>query len=299
MPSKSVRHRADELDHCNGDGTAHSPAEDGETMRLVADESQATFQLELFPETADAAFPAPAPGPLLRTPESLRDELSQLLRGRLGELVLTENQERILSSRHLHPGSRQLAVRLDASFLSAPPEALAAVAAWLLGSRAVRRSALARIREHFEAQRRELIHNHRKPPAPLRSQGEVHDLGALYLRLNGEHFDHCIDADITWGVKRPRRRRRTRRTIQLGIYRYDQRLIRIHPALDHHSVPEFVVASVLFHEMLHAWFPPPAQGGMRRCLHSPEFRRAERRFEFHDASQAWIRVHLDELLTRA
>lgn len=254
------------------------------------------LQLELFP--AEPAAVASPPLVFKRLPADLHDELNRLLRGRLAELVLTANRERILSARRLPAPSRQIALRLDSSFLAAPTPTLAAVASWVSGGRARRRQALVEIRAYFDAAHAASSpsRDRRQRPVPIEPRGATHDLAALFLELNGRYFDHRIEADITWGSRAPKRRRRT---IQLGIYRYDQRLIRIHPVLDHPSVPDFVVAAVVFHEMLHAWFPPPATDSPRRCLHGAEFRRAERRFDHHEMAERWIAAHLNQLLARA
>ena len=59
--------------------------------------------------------------------------------------------------------------------------------------------------------------------------GRVHDLQAIFDRLNAEHFGGAIEAAIGWG---PIRLGRRRRTVKTGVYVQDARLIRIHPTLD-------------------------------------------------------------------
>jgi hypothetical protein len=73
--------------------------------------------------------------------------------------------------------------------------------------------------------------------------------------------------------------------------------VRIHPALDHPSVPRWLVESVVHHELLHADLDPVVSNGRRR-LHTPEFRRREREFERHDDARRWIDRHLGALLRR-
>lgn len=280
----------------------------------------APVQLDLFPvrrasppvpatddATSDVAASAgtlpedatPEPPPADRG--DLHRRLDSLLRGRLAELVLTRNCRRIVSVRpHAgEPGS--LSLRLDACFAAAGDKVVAAVAAWIDGEGARRRQALAVLRRHFEAHGEAAGAEPppRRRPA-LRPVGCRFDLRRIRDDLNREHFDGRLEVAITWGraPARSRRRRRGRRqTIRLGSYDDATRLVRVHRALDHPDVPRYVVASVVYHEMLHAALPAPATAGRRR-LHPPEFRRLEARFPDHERAGRWISRHLDTLLRR-
>jgi len=130
----------------------------------------------------------------------------------------------------------------------------------------------------------------------LQTQGEVHDLAEMYSRLNAELFGSRIDALIGWGRRAPDRRRRS---IKMGVYLHDQRLIRIHPALDDNRVPALFVELVVFHEMLHQAIPPSGGDDGRRCVHGPEFRAAERRFPGFEEARAWEKSHLHLLLRKS
>ena len=93
------------------------------------------------------------------------------------------------------------------------------------------------------------------------------------------------------GVHRGRRRK----SIQLGTYSADERLMRIHPMLDQEWVPDFYVESVIFHELLHHELGAEEKDG-RRCFHTPEFRRRERAFECFARAQVWEKENLSRLL---
>jgi predicted SprT family Zn-dependent metalloprotease len=122
--------------------------------------------------------------------------------------------------------------------------------------------------------------------------GNVHDLQAIFDRLNAEEFGGTITARIGWGrLSRPR----GRRSIKMGIYLHDARAIRIHPALDRAEVPHFVVEAVVFHEMLHQAIPAVEVGG-RRIVHGRDFRRREAAFRGHESAKAWERENLHLLL---
>jgi hypothetical protein len=43
-------------------------------------------------------------------------------------------------------------------------------------------------------------------------------------------------------------------------------------------VPEFFVEYIVYHELLHALFPPVAAQGGRRDVHTAEFKRFEKKF---------------------
>ena len=55
--------------------------------------------------------------------------------------------------------------------------------------------------------------------------------------------------------------------------------------LDLENAPELVVRFVVFHEMLHLRYPTEHRGS-RRCVHTGEFKRAEKEFEnYREAKQ--------------
>lgn len=228
--------------------------------------------------------------------------LDRHLRGRLERVTLTDNRSRILSARPVgrRPvlGRPRLALRIHWGFALAPDPVLAEVATFLDRGGRRRKRALAALREHFEAFTRprdgrdgaEPPRRRRRPV--LRPRGAHHDLAELCDEINGRYFGGRLEVGITWG-RRPTRKRR--RTIHLGTYDHEQRVIRIHRHLDHPRVPRVVVASVVHHELLHAAMPAETVRGRRR-IHPPEFRRRERGFEGFREAEAWIRANLPWLL---
>ena len=128
----------------------------------------------------------------------------------------------------------------------------------------------------------------------LVTQGKHHDLLAVFNRLNDKYFDGSVHCLVTWGL-RTKKPRKPRATIKLGSYAFQDRLVRIHPALDRRWVPRYFLEYVLFHEMLHHAMPG-TRGEGRRLLHPPEFRERERDFRHHERALAWERAHLHRLL---
>jgi hypothetical protein len=214
---------------------------------------------------------------------------SRALAQRLGQpirLVVTDNRNTMLSART--KGGR-LEVRMHHMFLTAEEDILDAVGDYLSEKDARAAGAIDRF---VEDNRLRFV-----VPSPaeeaLRPEGRHHDLRAMGEDLARRHFGGVSDVRITWGKRvRPKRRQRS---LQLGTYLPEARLIRIHPVLDQPWVPAFFVEAVVFHEMLHHDMPAILQNG-RRHYHTRAFRTRERSFEWHSAAQQWEKENLWRLL---
>jgi hypothetical protein len=137
--------------------------------------------------------------------------------------------------------------------------------------------------------------NRRRAPAlTLETLGQVFDLQEVFDGLNETYFENKIEARITWGTRGGRRRRRT--SIKMGSYSVEDRLIRIHPALDRRFIPRFFLEWIVYHEMLHQVHDIPVVGG-RRQFHTPEFMAQESNFEHYERARDWERSNLDRILT--
>ena len=97
----------------------------------------------------------------------------------------------------------------------------------------------------------------------------------------------------------PRRRTASRVGLQLGCFVPGDHLIRMHPVLDHKSVPDWMVRFVLFHELLHAVIPATVSRGGRRMHHPAAFRLRERAYPDYARAIAWERANLNALIRRA
>jgi hypothetical protein len=201
-------------------------------------------------------------------------------------LVITDNRHTMISTRR---DQGTLVVRVHHMFLDADDATVTALGQYVRGGN---RRASARLDE-FIARHRAALGASRRRSTVIRTQGEHHDLEAIFEGLANRHFGGPVDALITWG--RRAQRRTLRRSIQLGTYLADERLIRIHPVLDQAWVPGFYVEAVVFHEMLHHDMPCVVKNG-RRWFHTKEFRDRERSFEHHDVSERWEKQHLTRLL---
>lgn len=238
--------------------------------------------------------------PVERRRQQLFRRLSRLLDGRLSALDLHDNRRTILTVRSVRRGDyAPLVLRLHHSFLDAPDDALRAVATFASSRRGTPRSreALARIREHFSGHCATAPAARTRKPV-LRPEGDVYDLREIRDELNREYFGGRLKVGITWGKAAANgrcARRTAKRTIQLGSYSYEDKLIRLHRLLDNPRVPRYVVEAVVYHELLHAALPPVVKNG-RRHVHTPEFHRRERLFAHLDRAERWVERHLGDLL---
>ncbi len=220
----------------------------------------------------------------------LADELSGILSERV-RLTIHDNRSTMVSFRRRQG---EIHYRIHPMFLEAPGEVVTALAAFAgsgRGGAGARRRAAGSRNDAFVRLHRARIAQPRADR--LQPRGRQHDLQALFDRLNAEHFDGAIEARIGWGPVRTGRRRRT---VKTGVYVQDARIIRIHPTLDRPEVPEFYVAAVVFHEMLHQAVPAVERGG-RRIVHGSEFRRRERAYPDHARAKAWEERNLSLLLS--
>ncbi len=104
----------------------------------------------------------------------------------------------------------------------------------------------------------------------LHPSGSHHDLHEMYGALNERYFS-CVlpNPRLGWSKRSWRS--------QLGCFDPALNQIIINRMLDRRDVPDYVVAYVLYHEMLHQKHPVKFER-CRRASHSAEFRREERQF---------------------
>jgi len=242
------------------------------------------------PRVAVALEPEQRPSRIHLVPDGARlvlaSRLSYLLREPV-EVELTDNAWTMVSYRRVQG---RLRFRLHHMFASAHEPVMRALAGFTGRNRRTHGRAI----DEYVRQNRELIRPLApRPEAPLSPRGRVHDLADIYASLNARQFAGSIHARIGWGRRSPGGRRRS---IKMGVYFHDQKVIRIHPALDDLRVPRYFVEMVVFHEMLHQVHPPAMDDDGRRVVHGAEFRAAERRFPGYLRARTWEKAHLHLLL---
>jgi hypothetical protein len=239
--------------------------------------------------------PASAPRLSVVAPERPAEELrlervlaAQLPPGRGVRLKLTDNRYTMVTVRR---GPAAYAVRVHRMFAHADTPLVRALARYVVHNDA-RASAV--IGAFIEKNQHVIPQRPRRARrVVMRTAGRAHDLQVIFQRLNVQYFEGGLDARITWGAAP--RRRRPRRSIKMGSFAVEDRIIRIHPVLDHPSVPEYFVAWIVFHEMLHGKHAVVRKGD-RRCFHSREFLAEERTFSDYERAAAWERANMDRLL---
>ncbi|HUI77917.1 MAG TPA: SprT-like domain-containing protein [Bryobacteraceae bacterium] len=101
-------------------------------------------------------------------------------------------------------------------------------------------------------------------------QGEYRNLDEVFDRLNGQFFDGLMGKPQLGWSRQPSRG-------MLGHFDPSHNAIIISRIFDREKTPELALEYVMFHEMLHLRYPVDHHG-VRRRVHTREFREAERKF---------------------
>ncbi len=174
-------------------------------------------------------------------------------------------------------------VSLHRMFLEAPRNIMEELACYL---RRESKIISPSVKAFIEYNLQKLDYSHQLDVSTLKSQGNVYNLQRMYDNVNEEYFGSKLDLRITWFGK-PFQRNRS--LVTFGLYHDPLRLIKIHRLLDSLSVPDYVVAFVIYHEMLHHVCPAYIdKKGMNR-VHSREFKALEQKFHHFDLAQMWIK----------
>lgn len=178
-------------------------------------------------------------------------------------------------------------VRLSDVLRRAPIPVIESTAAILL-SRLYRRRPPAELLElyrefaHSTATRSHImnVRRSRARQLDLEPAGSHHDLHQMYERLNERYFNSALPYPRLGWSKRSW-------SAQLGCFDPALNQIVINRLLDQADVPEYVVAYVLYHEMLHQKHPVKF-ARCRRESHSAEFRREEREFSEYGRAMKFL-----------
>ncbi len=112
-------------------------------------------------------------------------------------------------------------------------------------------------------------------------QGSVFNLEHIFEDLNVRYFFGLMARpQLGWS-------RQPSRTL-LGHYDPSHNAIILSRILDRPMVPLLAVEYVMFHEMLHLRFPVEHRG-VRRCVHTREFKEAEKEFENLEAAKSVLK----------
>lgn len=119
-------------------------------------------------------------------------------------------------------------------------------------------------------------------------------LTTLFNSVNTTYFEGKATLPIRWGR---RSLRFPSRSIRLGSYNLKTSEIRIHPLLDHPEIPNYVVEYIIYHEILHHFFPP-VKNGRKRKIHHAYFKQQEKAFPKYTEAKLFIKEFLKHHFSR-
>ena len=136
-----------------------------------------------------------------------------------------------------------------------------------------------------------ILPNHRphtrKPSGKYTSKGIYFDLEKVFDEVNDQYFESAIKQPIIgWSLKKS--------YVRLGFYSNEKNLLVISRIFDSKKIPEAIVYFMMYHEMLHIYFPTTSKNG-RRSIHPPEFKKMEKKFPQFEEIQRWIKKNRHKL----
>jgi len=127
----------------------------------------------------------------------------------------------------------------------------------------------------------ELIRHARGSKRFLGPEGRFYHLDEVFESLNLRFFGGLLGRpELTWSAHMAKR--------SLGHYDAAHNTIVVSQVFDRPSSPRYAIEYLLYHEMLHLKHPVRMRG-LRRCVHSAEFKAEEARFPQLKEALAFIR----------
>jgi hypothetical protein len=127
----------------------------------------------------------------------------------------------------------------------------------------------------------ELIRGSRGNKRYIGPEGRFYHLEEVFESLNMRFFGGLMGRpELTWSEHHARR--------LLGHYDAAHNTIVVSRVFDRPSSPRYAIEYLLFHEMLHLKHPVRMRG-LRRCVHSREFKAEERQFPHLKEALAFIK----------
>lgn len=213
--------------------------------------------------------------------KSLSEKLQQNVAKPL-KIKINDNRSTMLSVRW---ESDHTKVSLHRMFLEAPENIMDELACYL---RKEGEELTPMVKAFIEDNLTKFDYSHHINPKKLATKGKVYNLQKIYDKVNREYFGNKLKLAITWfgdGKKKNRSR------VNFGAYFEQLKLIKINRLLDNEAFPDYVVEFVIYHEMLHAIYTPFVKDSGRRCVHTPDFKKMERRFHKYREADRWIKNH--------
>ena len=115
----------------------------------------------------------------------------------------------------------------------------------------------------------------------LAGNGRVYNLAQLFTEINRQYFDSQLEQPrLVWSSRKSIRR--------LGTYQPDSDTITISKRLDSKDIPHYLIAYVMYHEMLHKKIGLKEVNG-RRYAHTKAFKDAEKQFQYYLEAENFIK----------
>jgi hypothetical protein len=131
------------------------------------------------------------------------------------------------------------------------------------------------------AKQTELIRSARGTKRYFGPQGHYYNLDEVFDSLNMRFFGGLMGRpELTWSEHHAKR--------SLGHYDAAHNTIVVSRVFDRPSSPRYAIEYLLYHEMLHLKHPVRMKG-LRRCVHSREFKAEERQFPELKEALAFIK----------
>jgi len=123
-----------------------------------------------------------------------------------------------------------------------------------------------------------------RPPKKIAfgSQGMHRQLADSFQRVNETYFSAQMkQPELCWSPVRARR--------ILGSYQERSDRLIVSRVFDSPNVPLFVLDFLMYHELLHKFLGVGRRGDGKRCMHGPDFKELERKFERYAEAQAFLK----------
>jgi predicted metal-dependent hydrolase len=112
-------------------------------------------------------------------------------------------------------------------------------------------------------------------------KGRHKNLNNSFKRINNSYFNGKMKKPVlTWSTRRARR--------TFGKYDVDQDTIIISPILDSPDIPDELLDFIMYHELLHKKHGIIVKGTRRR-MHTPEFKKDEKKFKNYKKMKVLMR----------
>lgn len=180
--------------------------------------------------------------------------------------------------------SGKLEFKIHSSYLKARTEELEAVIDLLLHKllrQPIPENLDATIRNFYESQTEQKNRINKNRKRIERSSSRNAGLRAILESLNDSFLQIDLgDLEIFWAKSKSKTR--------LGHYDPVHKMIVINPILSLEYVPDFVLNYIVFHELLHVYFPVSRKKG-RNVIHGREFKNFEKKFPDYKKANAWLK----------